>query len=496
MRFPPFAFAAAEASAAIIWYTTAIDKGGARGYRMLERRQFLSGAAATVVGGVLPSVAAETFDDWLAAFARLGFDPSAKGCSTFIVLGDPHVPWHDKANGKWTGDMSRHIDGRIAEWNAMGPRPAAVLSMGDQISTVTGYMGDRDSMKKPNVRAQAAADLKLFRSYFDRLEIPFYHTVGNHDAYPGETNAEFYAANYPGWKPYERFEIGGATFINLCGGHDGYIEPGQRAWLREQAKSIPGSRPLFLMAHYPNVGVGRVDGYDIGVAIREVFGGRMGETWLLAGHNHEDAFARYRLPGGGSFCVITHVREPFGFWIYGLRDGSLVARVLVPFDRETGVKRLAVGNGPLALDVKDRGMLPLPFEHEGGNLLWKHMIGCPGDEKLRIEAPSVGDAGSYFFYVGKVVYRLPLAKAKDATRVGIYGKMWGHRKTHEPEGLLLSSDGESWMRVDDPWRDCRNTCYSAGIPEALRRGEWLYVRIDGFGLGCDSSLAGYALLKG
>ena len=31
---------------------------------------------------------------------------------------------------------------------------------------------------------------------------------------------------------------------------------------------------------------------------------------------------------------------------------------------------------------------------------------------------------------------------------------------------------------------------------AMKSGEWLYVRIGGFGIGCDSSLAGYAFLKG
>lgn len=460
---------------------------------MLGRREFLAGAAGAWFAGALPTFAAED-GDWGSAFRKLGFDPSGEDCATFVVIGDPHVPWADKVGGKTIGDESRHLAGRIAEWNAMKPRPKAVLSMGDQISTVTTCMGDRRSERNPKCRAQAEADLRLFRSYFDKLEIPFYHTVGNHDAFPGEVNARFYAANYPGWKPYERFEIGGATFINLCGGHDGAIEPGQRAWLKREAKTIPNGRPLFLMAHYPNVGVGRVDGYDIGIVIRETFSDRTGETWLLAGHNHEDAFARYHLPGGGSFCVVTHVREPFGYWIYGLKGGSLVARVLVPFDRRTGIVRGSVRRGPLVVDVEDRGLLPLPFEHEGKKLLWRHMIGSPGDAELRVEAPSMGDAGSYFFYVGKVVYRLPLASAKGAMRLGVYGRMLGHRKTREPEGLSLSSDGETWQKVADPWGDSRNTCYSIAIPDELRGGSSLYVRIEGWGFGCDSSLAGFALL--
>lgn len=464
----------------------------------MNRRDFIGGAiaAGTWFSGMLPAVAAGSPDDWKKAFASVGFDPSAPGCATFVVIGDPHVPWADKTAKGIVGDDSRHLAGRIAEWNAMSPRPKALLSTGDQISTVSGSMGDRWSIRKPKNRERAAADIRLFRSYFEKLEFPLYQTVGNHDCHPGEVNAAFYASHNPGWKPYERFELGGATFINLCGGHDGAIEPGQRAWLAKEAASIPKDRTVFLMAHYPNVGVGRVDGYDIGVVIREFFSNRTADTWLLAGHNHEDAISRYSLPGGGRLFVATHVREVFGYWVYGLRDGKLAARVLVPFDRETGVVRQPVQTGPVGTEVKDSGLLPLPFEHEGDKLLWKQMFAQGDDELYRVSVDdNQYDAGSYFFYVGKVVYRLPIGVVNGATRFGIYGRMLGHRKTHEPETLEVSADGEAWMKVEKPWRAYRNTCYSVAIPDALRRGKWLYVRIGGFGLGCDSSLAGFALMK-
>ena len=472
--------------------------------RQIERRAFLKGTSASMTAfalgchsAALPSVALGADEDWKSAFSRAGFDPSAPGCATFVVIGDPHVPWADKANGKIVGDQSTHLADRIAEWNAMRPRPSAVLSMGDQVSTVSGSMGDRWTIKNQVSRERAAADIRLFKSYFDRLEIPFYQTVGNHDCYPGEVNAAFYASQYPGWKPYERFELSGATFINLCGGHDGAVEPGQRAWLAAEAVSIPKDRTVFLIAHYPNVGVGRVDGYDIGVVIREFFSYRTADTWLLAGHNHEDAICRYSLPGGGRLFVATHVREPFGYWMYGLRDGQLVSRVLVPFDNEMGVVRGEVKHGPIGTAVPDRGLLPLPFEHEGKNLLWKQMLGTEGDEFYRVSVDdNQYDAGSYFFYVGKVVYRLPLDKAKGATRFGIYGRMLGHRKTHAAEVLEVSADGKSWMAIENPWKESRNTCYSVDIPDSLRNGDWLYLRISGFGLGCDSSLAGFALMKG
>ena len=464
----------------------------------VSRLDFMRGLGAAGVVGVLdalPTVAAETPNDWKAAFVQAGFDPSAPGCATFVVIGDPHVPWRDTVAGKTVGDGTRHLEDRIATWNAMAPRPLAVLAMGDQVSTVSAYMGDRTSIRDPVRRAQAASDIRLVKSLFDQLEVPFYHTVGNHDCYPGEVNAAFYAAHYAGWKPYERFELGGATFINLCGGHDGAIEPGQRAWLAAEAASIPKDRMVFLMAHYPNVGVGRVDGYDIGVVIRTFFSNRSADTWLLAGHNHGDEIRRYSLPGGGRLYVATHVREPFGYWIYGLRNGRLVARVLVPFDGKTGRTRQSAERGLVGEAVQDGGPLLLPFEQEGEKLLWRQFLGQAGDERCRVSIEdSQADAGSYFFYVGTVIYRLPLKEARGATRFGIYGRMTGHHATHAEEPLAVSPDGQTWTPIENPWRNYLNTCYAVEIPKALRGGDALYVRIGGFGFEGNSSLAGFALL--
>ena len=98
--------------------------------QMHNRREFLKGASVSATAlalgcrsAVLSSVALGADEDWKAAFARAGFDPSAPGCTTFIVIGDPHVPWADKVNGKIVGDRSAHLADRIAEWNAMRPRP-------------------------------------------------------------------------------------------------------------------------------------------------------------------------------------------------------------------------------------------------------------------------------------------------------------------------------------------------------------------------------------
>ena len=125
------------------------------------RRTFIEGTIAAAGAAFLPTAVCAAEEDWKTAFTRVGFNPSAPNCTTFIVIGDPHVPWKDKFKDGWRGDMSRHLENRISEWNAMSPRPSALLSTGDQVSTVSGAMGDRWTIKNKAVRERAAADICL-----------------------------------------------------------------------------------------------------------------------------------------------------------------------------------------------------------------------------------------------------------------------------------------------------------------------------------------------
>lgn len=455
-----------------------------RNRQMHGRREFLRGASATTtaiaLGGgsaILPSVALGADDDWKRAFSSVGFDPAAPGCATFIVVGDPHVPCGD--------DSSAHLRNTIDFWNDMRPRPGFVFSMGDQVSTVSMQMGDRLTITNPDKRARASRDIMLFRSYFDRLEIPFHHTIGNHDSYPGEVDAAFYGGHFPGWKPYGRFEFAGATFMNWNGGHDGHIDPVQRKWILAEAKTIPDDRPLFVVTHYPNLGVGRVDGYGIALMLLEAFGNRRGETWLLAGHNHEDAFSTYALPGGGRLSVMTHVRETGGWWIYGLRNGHVAARVRVSHDGTARAKTSAAADG---------GRLRVPFEDLPGRV-WSHFVGCEGDAKYRVEVvqDDLFDGGHWFIYLNEVTYRLPLRSVGGADRFALFARMWGHFKTKEREKLFVSDDNKNWTRMSAEWGV--GVMHVFDVPESLRGAEWLYVKVVGFGFNCGSSLGGFALAR-
>ena len=72
------------------------------------------------------------------------------------------------------------------------------------------------------------------------------------------------------------------------------------------------------------------------------------------------------------------------------------------------------------------------------------------------------------------------------------GKLFHHRKTGEHEKVYLSSDNRNWVLC--PEAKPQEDVYAYEIPVAMRGAEWIYLRVDGFEFGCDSCIAGYALL--
>lgn len=456
--------------------------------RGMDRRTFLTGVIAA---GVLPSAFCAEAEDWRAAFAGLGFDPFAPGCGVFSAVGDPHV----------SESNTDPLKAAIRFWNTMEPRPALAISMGDQLCRVSSSFGDRNGPKKPDWESRSRAEAKIFADILAACEIPFRHVIGNHDTFPDERDGAFYASCFPGWKPYAREDVLGLQFLFLNGGHDGWIDPAQEAWMIEQKKSLDPKKALVLVAHQPGMGVCRENG--IPRTIRRVFSDWTGEFWFLGGHEHVNALSRYHLPNGNLLGVATHTRAPIGFWLYGVRDGHIVCRLFIAAEglksgsfgpstgTFTGWRAPQVGQMPS--EIKDRGLLPIPYEGLDG-VLWSLLVGEDDDKRLyRVEFAPQTDAGHWYFYIGRTTYRLPLAaKAPQATRVGILAALRGHRKTREPERIFLSSDGATWTEF--PKVKPEKGVYVYPIPESMRGSKELYVRVDGFGYGADSSIGGYALL--
>ena len=458
--------------------------------RDLSRRAFLAGSLSALASGCLTGRTAGPDEDWKSAFRALGFDPDAAGCGVFAVVGDPHA----------TKTPPETFKAAIRAWNGMSPRPLFALSLGDQLCDVSRQFGDREWPADPKWRAACDAEIEGFKSLIAPCEVPFRHVIGNHDTYPDEVDAGLYASHFPGWRPYERFEACGVQFMLLNGGHDGSLDAKQLAWIGAEVPKLDPNRALVIAVHQPSMLRWRENA--IPRMIRQVLSGWTGELWVLGGHEHCNALARYHLPNGTPVGVATHTRAVFGYWLYGVRRGSVVARLFVPADGFgeggsgaiqgvfCGWKRPQAGLMPS--EAPDRGMLPVPFENTPG-VLWKTLVGEDGDkQRYRVEFAPQSDAGHWYFYIGRTTYRLPLGEAKGATKAAFLGKLFHHRKTGEHEKVYLSSDNRNWVLC--PEAKPQEDVYAYEIPVAMRGAEWIYLRVDGFEFGCDSCIAGYALL--
>lgn len=457
----------------------------------MTRRGFVAGAMSALASGFLPTGVLAAGEDWRTAFRAMGFDPSAAGSGTFAVVADVHVDTSENAPFR----------NAVAFWNAMSPQPAFALSCGDQLCFVSDCFGDNISQRRPDWRDRNEKGIALFKEIIAPCQMPFKHVIGNHDTFPGETDAAYYAGHFPGWRPYERYDALGVQFLLLNGGHDGWIDPRQEAWLKDERQRLDPRRAVLLVVHQPSMLRHRENG--IPQTISRVFGDWKGELWVLGGHEHFNRLERFELSGGGTLGVATHARGPRGFWLYGVRNGSVAARLFYePTGLQTGEFGPSRGTftgwatprrGEMPSAITSRGPLPLPFDGVNG-ILWRTFVG-EGDSTrdYAVEVSPHSDAGHWYYYIGRIVYRLPLAaRAPQARRVAFLGELRHHRKTGEREKVYLSANGRDWTLCADvaPAHDL----YVYSIPTAMRGAEWLYVRVDGFGFGNDSCIAGYALL--
>lgn len=426
-------------------------------------------AAAAWLAGVLPTRAAED-GDWKGAFRTLGFDPAAPGCGVFVVSGDVHAPERSDAFAE-----------NVRFWNAMDPAPAFAVLLGDNLCANSSF-----GHTPRNDREWAKADSQppVLRELIRPLRVPLKMVIGNHDTFVGEKDAAWFRKSFPEVPAYETFEALGIRFVKWNGGHDGSIDADQEAWIQKVVSETPPEQTLVVLVHQPSIGMVERE-RDIARVSRKVFASRTGETWLLGGHEHYNALKRFELPKT-AYGVAVHALNHDGHWIYGVREGRIVARVW----RATGKAPV-----PDKLPWKLKSMGPIKLAFEGRNdVLWATFVGSAEERtQYRVSATKSPDTGTWFFYVGELVHRLPrAASAPVSTHVGILGNFPGHRKTKEREHILLSADGRDWVEV--PRLDVVDRVHRYEIPAALRTGTDLWVKVVGFGYGADMSVGGFALL--
>ncbi len=442
---------------------------------MQNRRGFLRVMAGASALLACPAFGAETAwtPDWLAAFRAGGFDPAAAGSSVFVACGDVHDP-----------EYSQHFLAQIDDWNAMRPAPRFVVLLGDNGCSVSRNFGNTPDEKG---RARARQELEGLRTKLAKLNknIPLKLVIGNHDTLPGETDAAFFRQVFPDVKPYEAFEDSGVRFMVWNGGHDGGIDPRQRAWIREQGAKRPKDGTDVVFAHQPSLGMTERE-RGIPLMVRETFAEHAGPLWLIAGHVHANATSVFALPKT-KIVQISQAKSVNGYWIYGMRGGRIAARVYS--DVAQGFR-----DEPLPDLAKPARPIPLPFEGRD-DVVWSLLIGDdPEATRAAFVSGKGGDCGTWWFYVDELVYRLPLAaKGAGATRFAVLAALSKQRKTGEPVHVSASADGAEWRET--PLLETRAAVNLFAIPEALCGAQELFVKVKSFGYGADTCVGGFALCR-
>lgn len=418
---------------------------------MLDRRQFLNG---------------------FAALAAVGFDPSAPDAGVFVVSGDVHVPNYS-ARLRWT----------IAEWNAMTPRPAFAMLLGDNVSYVSREFGHKPrSDKEWKMAADAIDELNRETAALDSA-IPLRMVIGNHDSYPGEKDATFFCSHVRGgMKPYYFFDALGIRFIAWNGGNDGAIDAAQREWILKTVAATPKDTQICVFVHQPSIGsVGMERG--IPEMVRDAFADRNGMDWLIAGHIHCNRFRKFDLPQS-VMVEAAHPMNRDGYWIYGVKRGRIAARTFVAADGSRSV-------GEMPADIASEGRLRFAFE-DFADIRAGVFIGDELERKYRLDIGKTADSGSWFIYLDRIRHVFPLGElAPGAKELLLLGWLDGNLKTHEPEHLLLSADGLDWIEVK-PLGAARDGVYRFPIPKGLRAAAKLFTDFRSYHYDARSNLCGFA----
>ena len=440
---------------------------------MHNRREFLRDITWTSCALTLPVFGAQ--GGWKStlkeAFLASGFDPDEKENATFVICGDVHEP-----------EYSKHLPEQIQEWNAMKPAPRFISLLGDNICSASRSFG---SMPKSFDRAHT--ELNGLHEKLRKLnpEISLKLVIGNHDSYPGEVDAKLFRSEFPEVKPYETFDESGIRFMIWNGAHDGSIDPRQRKWIAEQCAKTPKDKSVVVMVHQPSLGQ-TVRERGIPIAVCKNFADTEVPVWLLAGHAHCNNTRVFSLPKT-TITQAIHVKSVDGYWVYGVRDGRIAARVY-----------RSVKDGFSAQPVPDEKTktrsIPLPFEGRD-DVLWSLLI---GQDQKQTEAAFVsgkgGDCGTWWFYVKELVFKLPLEKeAKDAKHFAVLAAMSKHRKTGELPKVYASGDGDAWTECK--LLDNKESVNRFAIPGTMLNSRELFVKVESFGYGADTCVGGFALCK-
>lgn len=324
----------------------------------------------------------------------------------------------------------------------MSPPPAFFCVNGDLIITASRSFGRIPDEKEREI---ARNELKNFKRDIALLNpaIPLKMTLGNHDTHPGEVDPELFWDVFPGYPPYQSFDVGGMHVICLNGHSTGYIDTRQMEWLRNDVASQTETKGIIVLIHQPSMHH-TIRERGIPDALSEAFDKHRGSLWLIGGHDHRNSEELFRL---NNTVLVQHRitcgadniwgdDERPGYWIYCLRDGQVVGRIFRKLLKGYRLQPPPEISQAVALPTR------IGLQHKA---VWACFVGS-GDESYRV-VTNAADCLNYWMYVKELVYRVPIVKLANREQVNLvlYLAFEDRNNTGKKGQYYVSSDGSVWQ---------------------------------------------------
>jgi len=451
---------------------------------MFSRRRVIKTVAAasaiSVVGG--PRVAkADLRDNLNDSFADIGFDPTAPGNTFVVLLTDIHV---DPIGFYYNTPT---IDDRLVNTiMAMNPAPSRIVFLGDlaiSCSEAFGVAMNEDSL------ARSLAELQRGKQELERFApIPISMMLGNHDQYNYDVDSSVWRQVFPNLPTYQLIEIGGMKWFLLNGGHSGFIDPTQEAWLTQQIALTNPQEELVICVHQPTLFSPSTE-RGIGQTISRVFAQHTGKLWMFTGHHHFFRSIHYSLPLTriNLVGVTTANAEAFndgrnpGFMVVCLSNGHLVGTIMRDC-KLTGYQMFDTTRSdfPVAPIARPWSTVQFPIRlfEEGSYDRSGILVAALGD-----------DTGTWWSYATLLEFRLPMHPRADQFL------MLAGMSDPAPVFEFSIDNGSTWIPATNVTADSFAQLHTVPLPLSVRNTTAPLARatIPGGRSGAGWAVAGFGL---
>lgn len=412
------------------------------------------------------------------AYAAINYDPNADGNKVVVMASDVHMELYKPSH------MTNLHAALVREVNAMMPRPAKLLFLGDAASTVSDIPGMPVAM---GWRLQYGTnEYLLFLEALNAItNVPRSDVLwiaGNHDQMPFETDAELWQS-FMKMPPYQTFDLCGTRFFLMNGGNYGHPSQAQQDWLRTQVSATPKTQEVAVLIHEPPF-PGSIIFRGNAMMLREAFQDWECRWWTFSGHAHCQDTAVWAI-GRSNLCQVTIATactnvfngywHDAGFQVVCMSNG-IVGRISYHYDTQT-------------YEVDPTPEWNHPREYYSGfqtaeGALWRRF-------KSRTRLPELVwtnsfDSWDWLVYPKDVQIALPLSNhLNKATHFLLFGGPFGYQGK-----FFFSPDRTNWTEASIPWPS--NNVYRVRIPESLVQLPRAFFRLTNDGIA-DSPIAGWGL---